>query len=66
MLQILQLLVRIEWDKFKVGTSFFVPCLDHKEVADYVTKEATRLRFKILCKPVIERHRYGLRVWRLE
>lgn len=66
MLQILQLLVKIEWSKFKVGTSFFVPCLNHKEVADYMTKETERLRFKIVCKSVIERHRYGLRVWRLE
>jgi|VirMetMinimDraft_7_1064189.scaffolds.fasta_scaffold118458_2 hypothetical protein len=66
MLQILQLLVKIEWTKFKVGTSFFVPCLNRKEVADYILKETGRLRFKVICKHVIERHRYGLRVWRIE
>lgn len=65
MLQILQLSVRIEWAKFKVGTSFFVPCLNCKEVADYLLKETERLRFKIVCKQVIEKHRYGLRVWRV-
>jgi len=65
MLRLLNLSVRIEWAKFKVGTSFFVPCLDRKAVADYIDTETARLRYKVLYKQVMERGVYGLRVWRL-
>jgi hypothetical protein len=65
MLRLLNLAILIDWSRFKPGTSFFIPCLDRKAVADYVVKEATRLRFQVTCKQVVEKGRYGLRVWRL-
>lgn len=64
MLLLSSLSIHIEWEKFKPGTSFFIPCLNRKEVEDYVRKEAARLRFQVVCKAVIERGKYGLRVWR--
>ena len=64
MLRLLNLSVWIDWAKFKPGTSFFVPCLDRSEAEQFVQEEAERLRIKIVCKHVVERGRYGLRVWR--
>lgn len=65
MLRLLNLAILIDWANFKPETSFFIPCLNRKEVADYVKGEATRLRMQVTCKQVIEKGRYGLRVWRL-
>jgi len=64
MLLLSSLSIHIEWEKFKPGTSFFIPCLDRKEVEAYVRKEADRLRIPVVCKAVVERGKYGLRVWR--
>lgn len=54
----------IEWNKFKPGTSFFVPCIDRQNVEQFVKAEAKRMKFDIVCKHVIEENMYGLRVWR--
>jgi hypothetical protein len=64
MLLLSNLLTHIEWEKFKLGASFFIPCLNRGEVENYVRREATRLRMEIVCKAVVERGKYGLRVWR--
>jgi hypothetical protein len=64
MLHLLNLSIWIDWAKFKQGTSFFVPCLDRSEVEKFVREEAERLRIQVVCKHVVERGRYGLRVWR--
>jgi hypothetical protein len=65
MLHLLNLSIHIEWEKFKPDTSFFIPCLDRGEVEDYIRKEAARLRMNVVCKAVVERGKYGLRVWRI-
>ena len=54
----------IEWNKFKPGTSFFIPCIDRREVERFVCAEAKRMKLNIVCKHVIEENKYGLRVWR--
>jgi hypothetical protein len=64
MLKILNLPILIEWDKFKEGTSFFIPCLDRRTTQRYVQAEARRHRLSVICKQVIEKNIYGLRVWR--
>jgi hypothetical protein len=46
--------------------SFFIPCLDRKKHGEEVVKEAQRLGFKVIYKPVVEKGRYGLRVWRVQ
>ncbi len=54
----------IDWRTFKVGGSFFVPCL-HLDRSKYVITSTTkRLGYKVLIKPVIEDGIKGLRVWR--
>lgn len=58
--------VKIIWTKFEVDTSFFVPCLDSKPVINYLNAEATRRKYKVVCKQVVEKNTYGLRCWRIE
>ena len=66
MLQILGLPIRIRWDKFVPGTSFFVPCLDTKPVIAFVAKEAWRQGYEIIYKRTVAGGKYGLRVWRVK
>lgn len=66
MLRILNLPVKILWDQFKPETSMFIPCLDTAPVAEFIKIEAARRGYKIICKQVVEKKKYGLRVWRIE
>lgn len=66
MLTILNLPLLIQWEKFKPGTSFFVPCIDRRLTQRFVEAEAARLEIKVLCKQVVEKGKYGLRVWRVD
>jgi hypothetical protein len=66
MLTILNLPVLIKWDKFEPGTSFFVPCIDRRLTQRFVETEARRIGVKVLCKQVVEKQKYGLRVWRID
>ena len=66
MLTILNLPLLIQWEKFKPGTSFFVPCIDRRLTQQFVEAEAARLEIKVLCKQVVEKGKYGLRVWRVD
>jgi len=65
MLTILNQPLLIRWEKFKPGTSFFVPCIDRRLTQRFVTTEARRMGFEVICKQVVEKGRYGLRVWRV-
>ena len=56
--------ITIQWNKFKPGSSFFIPCIDRGKMERYVRKEAKRIKVDIICKQVIENKVYGLRVWR--
>jgi hypothetical protein len=56
---------KIDWRKFKKGTSFFIPCLDCKEAKAEILCTTNRLKMKILTKVVIEEGIRGLRVWRV-
>jgi len=54
------------WEKFGVGTSFFIPCLDVHEARAKVKEVAKRLGYKVLTKQVVEENIKGLRVWRVK
>lgn len=58
----LSLLVR--WDKFKPGASFFVPCINRREVQRFIQQECRRFGVEVTCKQVIEKGVYGVRAWR--
>lgn len=54
----------IDWSKFKPDTSFFIPCINRREVQKMVSSEVKRLGLTVKYKQVIEHGVYGLRVWR--
>jgi hypothetical protein len=56
----------VDWTKFRIGWSFFVPCLRLRESERTVIEIAKRLGFKVVTKPVIEDGIKGLRVWRVK
>ena len=56
----------IRWDKFKPGTSFFIPCIDRYSMYMHIKREAKRLHIEVTQRYVIENGIYGLRVWRNE
>lgn len=66
MLKILNLIVLIPWEKLEPGMSVFIPCLDTKAHAKTLEKEAARLGYSIICKQVVEKGKYGLRMWRVK
>ena len=56
----------VNWEKFGVGYSFFIPCLDPDEAEKQVKRTAKRLGFTIKTKVTIEENVKGLRVWRVK
>ena len=61
----MDLIPSIEWSKFHPDTSFFIPCVHRLKMERFILAEAERIKVEVLCKRVIERGVYGLRVWRL-
>ena len=55
----------IQWAKFKVGWSFFVPCVDTANAKDSVKRVTKRLGYQVQVRTVIEDGIRGLRVWRI-
>jgi len=56
----------INWSKFIVGASFFIPCLDSDMALKQIKRATKRLKFRIKTQVVIERGIQGLRVWRIK
>jgi hypothetical protein len=56
----------INWSKFIVGASFFIPCLDSDMALKQIKRATRRLKFRIKTQVVIERGIQGLRVWRIK
>lgn len=57
---------QVDWRRFRVGWSFFVPCLRLDESRYRITRVTDRLGYKVKIKPVIEDGVKGLRVWRIK
>lgn len=55
----------IDWRKFKVGYSFFIPCINCTEARRTVTEVTRKFKMNIVTKIVIEEGIRGLRVWRV-
>jgi hypothetical protein len=56
---------QIDWQKFKPGASFFIPCLDSKAAKRTISRTLTRLKYKFVIKVVIEDGVRGVRAWRV-
>lgn len=57
--------VEIEWEKFIVGSSFFLPCIDTASVRKQIEKHAHAHGFEIKARDRRENLYWGLRVWRV-
>ena len=57
---------RVNWAKFKVGASFFIPCLDTEAALARVIEVTGRLNYKIRHRVLVEHGIYGLRIWRIK
>jgi hypothetical protein len=57
--------VQIEWHKFRIGSSFFLPCIAHGRMASGITQRAESRGFKVKIIPRIENGMWGIRVWRI-
>jgi hypothetical protein len=55
----------INWENFKVGRSFFIPCLNPTEALKEILKNTKRLKLDVVTKVVIEGGVRGIRVWRV-
>jgi hypothetical protein len=56
----------INWSKFVVGASFFIPCLDPDIPLKQIKRATKRLKFRIKTQVVVEKGVQGLRVWRIQ
>ena len=56
--------IKIDWGKFKVGTSFFIPGVDQDYLIRQVRREMQRLKIVVQVQAVVENNMLGVRVWR--
>lgn len=56
---------KIDWRKFRKGTSFFIPCLNPVKAKQEILRTTKRLKIDVLTKVVIEEGIRGIRVWRM-
>jgi hypothetical protein len=56
--------IKIDWGKFKVGTSFFIPGVDQDDLIRQVRREMQRLKIVVQVQAVVENNMLGVRVWR--
>lgn len=56
---------QIDWSRFRVGYSFFVPCIDHRAARKSIRATTSRLGMKVIMKVVIVEGIKGLRIWRV-
>lgn len=64
-MQIEKLDYSIDWRKFKIGYSFFIPCINCTEARKTVIEVTRKFKMRIITKVVIEDGIRGLRVWRV-
>lgn len=57
---------QLNWRKFTVGSSFFIPCLDDVAGRERIERKMKRLNFNVIIKLVVEDGIRGLRVWRIK
>jgi hypothetical protein len=55
----------VNWRKFCINASFFVPCIHAYQAKEDVKEISKRLGYRIVSKVVIEDGIRGLRVWRV-
>lgn len=64
-LEVLGVQVKVQWDEFIVGSSFFIPCLDDRSVATALVMRAKQLGYKTKHQARVENGMWGVRIWRI-
>jgi hypothetical protein len=64
-MQIESVRYQINWERFKPGRSFFIPCLNPPEALKEILRVTKRLKLHVVTKVVIEDGVQGLRIWRV-
>lgn len=57
--------IEIEWGKFIVGSSFFVPCIDTASLRKQLAQQAKARDIRVRTVERVENTLWGIRVWRL-
>jgi hypothetical protein len=57
--------VEIEWRKFIVGSSFFLPCIDTVSVRAQIERHAKARGIELKMRDRVENLYWGVRVWRV-
>ena len=57
--------VRVEWSKFTVGSSFFVPCISSRDFRHQLYMHARARKIRIKTLTYIENGLWGIRIWRM-
>lgn len=56
---------QVNWRAFRIGHSFFVPCINESEARKELRRVTKRLKFSIVTKVIYLDGIKGLRVWRV-
>ena len=59
-------LVVIEWHKFVVGSSFYIPCLDRRALAEKIKTTAKERNMRVKYRFTLENGTQGVRFWRIK
>ena len=54
----------LNWEEFRVGSSFFIPCVGTVAAKQLIESKMRRLGYAVIIKIVVENDIKGLRVWR--
>ena len=57
--------IEIDWGKFQIGTSIFIPGVDQDGLKRQIRWEMRRLQLKVVVKGVVENGILGVRTWRV-
>lgn len=55
----------VDWDKFVVGTSIFIPCVNIRQALLDIVAASGIPRSDLTKRVCVERGKYGLRVWKV-
>jgi hypothetical protein len=57
--------IDVNWDKFEVGSSVFIPAINLAELEKQVKNVANKMNFDIKSAERIENSKLGMRFWRI-
>ena len=55
----------VDWDKFPVGASVFIPVIDSETLRKQLQNVVSVLGFTVEARTRIENSRFGVRIWRV-